>query len=89
MASPVITLSRAEFDVLIPISGTQGIPLPSQFLPRTPGPIHCDVLGAALFVRGDCWPIKAALGSFGFLFNPALTQWEAPFALDTVQAMMR
>jgi hypothetical protein len=89
MATPATTLSQAEFDALVPSIGPQGIPLPTQFVARKAGPIHCDVLGAALFVHGDCWPIKAALKSFGFRFNAALKQWEAPFALDTVQAMMR
>ena len=89
MATPVTTLSQAEFDALVPSIGPQGVPLPPQFVARKAGPIHCDVLGAALFVHGDCWPIKAALKSFGFRFNAALKQWEAPFALDTVQSMMR
>ena len=89
MATPVTTLSQAEFDALVPSIGAHGTPLPPQFVARKAGAISCDVLGAALFVRGDCWPIKAALKAFGFRFNAALKQWEAPFALDTVQSMMR
>jgi hypothetical protein len=82
LATIVTSLSQAEFDALVPSIGPQGTPLPPQFVARKAGTIHCDVLGAALFVHGDCWPIKAALKSFGFRFNAALKQWEAPFNAD-------
>lgn len=89
LATVVTSLSQAEFNALVPSIGAHGTPLPPQFVARKAGTINCDVLGAALFVRGDCWPIKAALKAFGFRFNASLKQWEAPFALDTVQSMMR
>ena len=88
-ATPITTtLSQAEFDALVPASGPHGVPLPPQFASRTPDAIHCDVLGSALHVHGDCWPIRHALSAFGFGYNDDLELWDAPFSLTTVQTLM-
>jgi hypothetical protein len=84
----VSTISQAEFDALVPSSAPHGVPLPPQFASRMPDAIHCDVLGGALHVHGDCWPIRHTLDSFGFRYNDELELWEAPFALATVQTLM-
>jgi hypothetical protein len=82
------TLSQAEFDALVPTSGSHGVLLPPQFASSMPDAIHCDVLGGALHIHGDCWPIRHALDSFGFRYNDELELWDAPFSLTTVQTLM-
>jgi hypothetical protein len=80
-------LTQAEFDSMIPPTEHQQA---GAYGVETNTEMHCDILGAILFVEGDTAAVDTALAHYDFVWNGAVGQgrWEAPWTFERAELLV-